>query len=139
MSAEQNAALVRRYFEECVNAANGPDPDRALAVLDDLLTDDFVMSFNNATASQADHGRDAHRTFIVEHARHYPDDRWTIEALVADEDTVACQWHILATHARTGNPIDIRAADLYRVRDGRLAALRRFLDFKSLDRQTRRS
>jgi len=137
MSAEQNAALVRRYFEECLNRANGPEPDRAVAIVDDILTDDFVMFFNNATSSEAEHGREAHKHFIAEHARDYREDRWTVETLIADEDMVGCQWHIRARHAGTGNPIDVRAGDFFRVRDGRLAELRRFLDFKSLDRQTR--
>lgn len=138
MYAEQNAALVRRYFEDCVSGVNGPDRDRALATVDELLTDDFVMYFNNDTDAEAAVGRERHREFLVEHAQHYPDDQWAVEGLVADEEGVACWWHILANHAQTGNRIDVRAADFYRVRDGRLAELRRFLDFRSLDHQRRR-
>jgi hypothetical protein len=39
-----------------------------------------------------------------------------------------------ARHAKSGNPIDVRAADFFTVRNGRLAELRRFLDFESLDK-----
>jgi ketosteroid isomerase-like protein len=137
MSADHNAALVRQYFEECVTGASGPDQQRALAIVDDLLTGDFVMFFNNETEAEAQHGRDSHKEFLVDHARDYPDDHWTVEALIADEESAACQWRIHAKHAKTGNPIDVRAADFYRFRDGRLAELRRFLDFKSFDRQKR--
>ena len=137
MSAEQNVSLVRRYFEECVAPASGPDQGRALAIADELLTEDFVMFYNNASDAEATRGRDRHKEFLVGHADWYPDDRWTVEALIADEESVACQWRLHATHAKTGNPVDARAADFFRVRDGRLAELRRFLDFKSLDRQTR--
>ncbi|HEV8544769.1 MAG TPA: nuclear transport factor 2 family protein [Candidatus Limnocylindrales bacterium] len=94
MSIEQNATLVRRYFEECVNRVNGPDSQRALAVVDELMTDDFVMFYNNDTEEQAACGRVSHKEFLVEHARAYPDDHWTIEALVADAEVVACQWRI---------------------------------------------
>jgi ketosteroid isomerase-like protein len=135
MPAEQNANLVRRYFAECVNAAGRPDQHRALAVVDELMTDDFLMFYNND--EQGEQGRERHKQFLVGHARTYPDDHWTIETLIADEAGAACQWRIQASHARTGNRIDVRAADVFRVRDGRLAELRRFLDFKSLDRQTR--
>ena len=138
MSAEQNAALVRRYFEECVSGASGPEQHRALAILDELLTDDFAMFYNSDTDAEAAHGRERHKEFLIEHAQAYPDDHWFIEALVVDEKSAACQWRIRATHARTGNPIDVRAADIFQVRDGRLAELRRFLDFTSLHRQTRR-
>lgn len=137
MSAEQNAHLVRRYFEECVNHAGGPDHERALAVVDELMSPEFVMFYNDDTDAEATRGREAHKDFLVEHARNFPDDHWTIEALIADDDVVACRWRIISRHARTGNAIDVRAADFYRVRDGRLAELRRFLDFKSLARQTR--
>lgn len=136
VSAEQNAALVRRYFEECVSRASGPDQEHALSIVDEILTDDFVMFYNNATDAKADRGRERHKEFLVGHARAYPDDHWTIEALVADEETAACWWRIRARHAGTGNPIEVRAGDFFRIRDGRLAELRRFLDFRSLDRQT---
>lgn len=138
MATEQNADLVRRYFGDCVSGVNGPDRRRALAILDELLTDDFTMSYNNETDSEATRGRERHREFLVEHAQNFPDDHWTIEALVADEDVVACRWRIDANHAGTGHRIDVRAADFFRVRDGRLAELRRFLDFKSFERQMRR-
>jgi len=103
----------------------------------ELLSVDFVMSYNNETDAEAARGRERHKEFLVRHARNFPDDHWTVEALVADEEMVACQWRIQATHAETGNPIDVRAADFFRVRNGRLAELRRFLDFESLDQQRR--
>jgi ketosteroid isomerase-like protein len=138
MPTEQSAELVRRYFRDCVNAINGPDRDQALAIVDELLTDDFTMSYNNETDAEAAGGRERHKAFLIEHAEAFPDDNWAIEALVADEEVVACQWRIQANHAKTGNRIDVHAADIFRVRDGRLAELRRFLDFKSFERQLRR-
>jgi ketosteroid isomerase-like protein len=135
MSASQNASLVRRYFTESVSAASGPEQPRALAVLDELLTADFVMRYNNETDAEASRGREGHKEFVAGHARNLPDDTWTIESIVADDDTVACVWHFEGTHARTGNQVDVRAADFFTVRDGRLAELRRFLDFKSFEAQ----
>jgi ketosteroid isomerase-like protein len=137
MSAEKNAALVRRYFEECVSGASGPQQQHAIALVDDLMTADFVMLYNNDTDDQATRGRELHKNFLVEHAENFPDDHWTVEALIADEDAAACLWRIQSSHARSGNAIDVRAADFYRFRDGQVAEMRRFLDFKSLGRQTR--
>jgi predicted ester cyclase len=65
----------------------------------------------------------------------FPDDHWTIEALVADQDLVACQWRFEANQPPPGSRIDVRAADFFKVRDGRLAQLRRFLDFESFYKQ----
>ena len=135
MSTKENVALVHRYFAESVSGASGPDQPRALAILDDLLSADFVMRYNNETDAEATRGRDRHKEFVARHARNLPDDTWTIEAIVGDDDTVACVWHFQGTHARTGNPVDVRAADFFTVRDGRLAELRRFLDFKSFEEQ----
>ena len=139
MSSEHNSALVRRYFDECVIGVSGTDRDRALSIVDELLAADFVMFYSNETESQAARGRERHKEFLVEHARAYPEDHWTIEALVSDEGTVACHWRIRAIHARTRNRVDVRAADFYSVRDGRLAELRRFLDFADLRRQVEAS
>lgn len=139
MTAERNASLVRRYFEECVSEASGHERARALSTVDELMTDDFVMFYNSDHDARAMHGREAHKQFLVDHAQHFPDDRWTVEVLISDDHSAACQWRIQSSHVGTGNSIDVRAADFYRVRDGRIAELRRFLDFKDLARQTRPS
>src|SRR5215813_11346676 len=115
-----------------VDLAVAVDADR---VLDELMTEDFVMYFNNQSEAAASHGLDAHKTFMRRHAQNFTGACWMVETLLADEATVACQWRIQATHVPSGNPIDVRAADMYRLRDGRLAKLRRFLDFRSLGEQ----
>jgi ketosteroid isomerase-like protein len=135
VSTEQNLALVRRYFSDCVSGASGPQPDRALALVDELLGADFAMYYNSDTEADALRGRERHREFLVEHARWFPDDRWTIEAIVADQDMAACQWRFRGKHVETGNAVDVRAADIYRIRNGQLVELRRFLDFKSFNDQ----
>lgn len=137
MTVEENLSLVRRYFAECVSGATGPDQPHALAVVDELLSPDFVMSYNTQTDADAVGGREQHKEFLVGHARRFPDDHWTVEALVADEETVACQWRFEATDPETGNSVDVRAADFFTVRDGRLVELRRFLDFESFEQQLR--
>jgi ketosteroid isomerase-like protein len=137
MSATENAALVERYFRECVQPVGGPDRAAALAVVDEILAEDFAMTYNGAPDADADRGRDRHKAFLVKHASDYVSDRWTVEAIVANEELVACRWRIEAIHASTGRPIDVRAADFFTVRGGRLASLRRFLDFESFLAQLR--
>ena len=132
-----NPDVVRRYFAECIPAATEHDEARLDVLLEELLTDDFAMAYNGQPDGEAGRGRADHRRFLLEHAAAYQDDRWTVEALVADEERVACWWRIEARHAPTGRPIDIHAADFYVVRGERLAELRRFLDFASLRLQTK--
>jgi ketosteroid isomerase-like protein len=135
MSGKRNLALALRYYEECTPDVGDPEKKRALQVADEVLSDDFTMYFNGDADADAMHGRDEHKEFLIAHTRAFGGERWTVEAIVANEETVACQWRCRATHSETQNPIDVRAADFFTVRDGRLAVLRRFLDFETLDDQ----
>lgn len=136
MAVEHNRSLVERYFSDCVSRVNGPDRAAALAIVDELMTPDFAMTYNSDDPSRADRGSKRHKAFLIEHGRSYPNDTWTVETIVADAETVACVWRIRARHADSGTTIDVRAGDFFRVRDGRLSELRRFLDFEDLHRQT---
>ena len=135
MSEEQNLALARRYYQECPPDDGDPQKRRALEAVDQILAEDFIMYFAGDTEEEAMHGRDEHKEFLIAHTRAFAGERWTIEALVADAQTVACRWRCQATHTETNNPIDVHAADFFTVRDGRLAALHRYLDFNNLDAQ----
>lgn len=139
MPADRNAALVHRYFEECVSGASGSDHARAVAMVDELMTDDFVMFFNSDTDAEGRRGRQRHKEFLVGHAARFPDDDWKVDMLISNGSAAACQWLFRGRDAPTGNRVEIRAADFYTIRDGQLAELRRFLDFRELDRQTRPS
>jgi ketosteroid isomerase-like protein len=136
-SSADNAELVRRYFDECVGRIGGPGRESALSVIDELLTDTFVMTYNNDPEGGGVRRRERHKAFLIAHEANYPEDRWTIEAMVASESTVACQWRLRCRHAKTGNPVDVRAADFFSVSEGRLDSLRRFLDFEGFREQTR--
>lgn len=135
MSDAQNVALALRYYEECTPDVGDPEKERARQVVDELLSPDFTMYFNCEDEAEAARGRDEHKRFLVAHTNSFPGEHWTVETIVADEQTVACHWHARATHRETNNPIDIHAADFFTVRDGRLAELRRFLDFSTLEAQ----
>jgi len=135
MASKENIALALSYYEDCANDYGDPEKTRAMEAADRLLSDDFVLYYNNDSDDEAREGREGHKQFLLRHTHSFPGERWTIEAAVADDQVVACQWHLRATDAKTGNPIDLRAADFFAVRDGRLAALRRFLDFRDLDKQ----
>ena len=134
-AAAHNLALARRYYAECPPDDGDPEKKRAQLVVDEILSPDFTMYFNCETDADAGHGRDEHKQFLVAHTRAFGGERWTVELIVADAQTVACQWRCQATHRETNNPIDMHAADFFTVRDGRLAELRRFLDFSTLGDQ----
>jgi ketosteroid isomerase-like protein len=134
MSADTNMAFVRRYYAECANNSD-PGKQHALSVADEILSANFAMSYNSQPDAEAMRGLDRHKEFLVGHAHTFRDEHWTIEAIVADERIVACQWRVQATHTDTGNRIDIRGADFFTVAHGQLAELRRFLDVRTLTEQ----
>jgi ketosteroid isomerase-like protein len=136
MTAENNIATVRRYYEECTYDDGDPDKKHALAVVNEIVSTDFTMYFNNESDAEARHGKEKHKEFLVGHTRAFRGERWTVEAIIADEQSVASRWRIHATHTKTGNPIDLRAADFFTLRNGQLVELRRFLDFRTLMEQT---
>jgi ketosteroid isomerase-like protein len=135
MSSHPNAAIAARYYEECANDYGDPDKTRAMEGVDELLAPDFVMRYNGDRDDEAMRGIDRHKQFLIDHTRSYRGERWTVEAIVADDRTVACRWRLLARHTESGNAIDLRAADFFTLEDGRFATLHRFLDFKTLDEQ----
>jgi ketosteroid isomerase-like protein len=136
MSAEENIATVRRYYAECTTDDGDPDKKHGLSVVDEILSLDFVMYFNNESDAEARRGRDKHKEFLVGHTRAFRGEHWIVEAMIADDQTVASRWRILETHNKSGNPIDLRAADFFTIRDGRLDELHRYLDFRTLMEQT---
>ena len=135
MSPEENKAIVRRYYEECANDYGEPDKTQARAVVDELLSPDFTMCFSDQSDTEAMRGKDTHKEFLVGHIQGFPGERWIIEGLIADEQTVACRVRVEATHAETGNPMNIRIADFFTIQNGQLAELRRYLDFQTLAKQ----
>lgn len=85
-SAEENAALVRRYYEEAYNERNP-------ALAHELLADQFVR--HNAGAPHRDqaHGNADDVARIEAWLTAFPDLHVTIEKLIATEDTVVV-WNI---------------------------------------------
>jgi steroid delta-isomerase-like uncharacterized protein len=117
MSAAENKAMVRRVFEQALNA--GDD-----AVLDELLAADYINHDMPAPAS----GPEGFKQVIAQFRAAFPDMAVTIEDEFADGDLVGTRGRFTGTHQgdfmgipASGMPIDIKYIDLWRVRDGKLA------------------
>lgn len=117
--------LVRRHFEEVFNA-------RQLDACDELVAEDFV---EHATAPFGDeapgdvHGPTSMRGTVEWLTSMFPDLHMTVEAIVAEDDTVAAR--VLAEGTQTGvvegspppsgRRFSAQQTHWFRVRDGRLA------------------
>ena len=103
MSASDNKAIVRRYFEEGLNQKNR-------AVLDELLADENLRRL--VTSTQANPFPDLHRT---------------VEDLIAEGDKVVARQTNRGTHLgdfmgvpATGKRVTFTAIAILRIADGKI-------------------
>ena len=87
MSAAENKAMVRRVFEEAINAGD-------YAVLDELLAADYVNHDMPAPAP----GAEGFKQVIAQFRAAFPDMTVTIEAEFADGDLVGTRGRFTGTH-----------------------------------------
>jgi steroid delta-isomerase-like uncharacterized protein len=118
MSAADNRALIKRFYDEGWNANN-------LDVYDELVTEDFV---DHQAIPGLPPGRDGFKGLNAMFRSAFPDVWVEIDNVVAEDDKVGCRWTSTATHKgdlfgipATGNKVEVTATVFYRVEDGRLA------------------
>jgi steroid delta-isomerase-like uncharacterized protein len=114
MAIEANKALVRRFYDEVINARN-------LDAIGTLLTPDFV---HNGEAR----GQAGQRAAIETLFTAFPDMRAMIDGMVAEGDEVAARMTWRGTHqgpfmgiAPTGREISFASVVIMRIAGGRLA------------------
>jgi len=114
MSKDQNIAAQERFGADVINAGS-------IDVIDDVVAPDFV---DNDPAPDQGLGIDGFKQFWTTMHSAFPDFRVEVDAMVADEDSVAIAYRATGTHqgdfvgfAATGSPIDIRGVQVTRFRD----------------------
>ena len=118
---EANKEVVRR-FTEIVNAADWN-------TLDEVMTEDF-RRHSQATAGPPVNSREEFKQLQESFLVSFPDQRVTIEMLVAEGDKVAAYATYSATHtgpmgefAATGKRAESKFLAIFRLEDGKLAEL----------------
>src|SRR5215212_1007381 len=123
--SEANKVLVRRHFEEIFNRKN-------LEVCDEMMAEDYVehaaAPFSESAPGRVD-GPQAMRQSAEWLLAQFPDLHMTIEAIVAERDTVAVRILSEGTNLGplngvvppTGKRFIARQSHWYRVADGKLA------------------
>jgi predicted ester cyclase len=130
--AEQNRSTVLRFFQEVVG-------DGRLEVLDEIAVDDYEDYV--ALPGQGP-GRSGLKERVARiRAAFQP--RQTLHQVVVDSDRVAVHWTLFGVHAAefagiepSGRAVQFDGVDLYRMRDGRIAAHWNVVDLWSLYRQS---
>ena len=117
MSAEQNKAVLRKYFEELWNKGN-------LALINELVAPD--MSLNEDKHVTLERWREALSAWLTA----LPDFRYHVDLVIGEGDIVAAKTHFTGTHRGlynfgawgpwppTGNSIDIKEFIFFRLAGG---------------------
>jgi steroid delta-isomerase-like uncharacterized protein len=87
VTSTQNKQLIRALYEDHINTGR-------LEPLADLVSADYV-------SPTGDHGPASFIANIAELRAAFPDIRFTIDQLIAEDDRVVVQWSWQATHAGT--------------------------------------
>jgi steroid delta-isomerase-like uncharacterized protein len=117
MSTSQNKAVVRRLYEEFVNKGN-------LDAFDEHVADDIIEHEELPGLSP---GREGVKQFFALMRQAFPDLRFVVEELIAEDDKVVARFRMQGTHrgefmgaAPTGNRLEVPAIDVFRLVDGKI-------------------
>jgi steroid delta-isomerase-like uncharacterized protein len=88
VSAQENEALVRQYFEEAWGKGN-------LAAVDDFMAADYV---EHVVPPDSRPGRDTLKQFVAMYHEAFPDVKCTLHDIFAQADRVAYRWSASGTH-----------------------------------------
>jgi predicted ester cyclase len=126
---EANKAVVHRYFD-MFNASRFEE-------LDQIVTPEYGDRLEGQSA-----GIEVIRTYLKGLKASFPDFTWTIEQIIAEGDRVAVMNRVTGTHLHdfggmkaTGNRVDFKAFQIYRIAGGKLAEHWEVADFAKFQEQ----
>jgi ketosteroid isomerase-like protein len=127
MSTQRNKAIARRYREELWHGQ--------LDAADEIFDADCTFEIFDPVTPDLGRGPAAARQLINVYRAGFPDLRFTVEEVVAEDDRVVIRWSGTATFAgdllgiaATGRSGTGTGTDWYRLRDGRIIEFRSHWD-----------
>jgi steroid delta-isomerase-like uncharacterized protein len=119
MSAEQNAAIARRWFDDVCNGRN-----RAAA--SEIFTADH--RYHDPSSPGVPDGPEGVANLAATYYTAFPDARWTIHEQVAADDTVVTRWTGTGTQSRelngipaTNRSVSVQGIHYMRFQNGKIA------------------
>ena len=114
---ERNKAVIRRFVEEVQNQKN-------FDVFDELNDPEFV---NLSSPPGVPSDREGGKMYLSGFLNAFPDSRFTIDDMVAEEDRVVTKKTLVGTHTgdlgeipATGKRVTLQYVDIMRVRNGKI-------------------
>ena len=121
MTADQNKAVVQRFYDEVINGKN-------LDVLDEIMADNYV---DHSLIYGGEIGKEGYRRAALATPgilTAFPDFRNDVDDLIAEGDKVACRWTASGTHegefmgvAATGKYFEWGGITIFRLENGKIA------------------
>jgi len=114
----ENKAVVRRLYEEVWNK-------RRVELVDDLMSPSHALHYNHLPDSGI--GPEAYKREVARFVTGFPDLRFTVEDMVAENDKVAVSWTISGTHkgefrgiSPTGKKVSVEGITINHIADGKI-------------------
>ena len=121
MTPSENKALVRRFYEEAWGQGE-------LAVIDDIFADDYVRHDFRLTPALP--GPEGQKRIAADFRAAFPDLRFEVEILIAEDEFVAARWTAVGTHGGrwgsvepTGRTARLSGVNLFRFEKGKVVEL----------------
>jgi steroid delta-isomerase-like uncharacterized protein len=121
VGAEENTALIRRFYEEVWGKGN-------LDVADEIFAPDYVR--HDPRAADPVPGPEGQKRVAGDFRRAFPDLRFDVELILAEGDLVAARWTASGTHTGrwaavepTGRTISYSGANFFRISDSRVVEI----------------
>jgi len=114
----ENKAIVRRLYEEVWNK-------RRVELVDELMSPSHAMHDNHLPDSGV--GPEAYKRNVARYVTGFPDLRFTVEEMVAENDKVAVGWTISGTHkgefrgiSPTGRKVFVEGITINQIAGGKI-------------------
>ena len=116
--AQENSALIRRWFEEVWNKGR-------MEAIDEMASPDAIG--HGQAQHDTDIGLKEFRTFALDLRTAFPDFKVTIDQVIEQGDKVVARWTTTMTHkgeflgfAPTGKKVTITGTSIQRIVDGKI-------------------
>jgi steroid delta-isomerase-like uncharacterized protein len=117
MSANENKAVVRQFFEELLSTDN-------FALADELLSPGFRFYF---AGSPDPMGLESYKEFLAARRAAFPDRRFVVEDMIAEGDKVSARFTMRGTHngdlpgiVPSGKEVTMTGIDMIRLEEGKM-------------------
>jgi steroid delta-isomerase-like uncharacterized protein len=131
--ASENKAIVRRLYEEVWNK-------RRVELVDELMSPSHAMHNNHVPDSCI--GPEAYKREVARFVTGFPDLRFNVEEMVAENDKVAVGWTISGTHkgefrgiSPTGRKVSVEGITINQIAGGKIMDSYISLDYLGLMQQ----